>query len=226
MRKTILALCVVSLSGCASFTDVFKNQNKLYGPAPLNTVSTSTAMGLYNTTLAAVQAGYANSLVNAPPDQQVAALIEAGIGAANANCRAWFALTSDAERKFTQGRGNVGILENAITAVLGLTQASSTLVSAYGIGAAGYEAYTNNFEASVLSIGHPDIQASLRSLMDSSAANLRASESTMTFPQAIDALDAYAALCSYQMARAVTSTALNGVNVSVSRTGALTATRK
>ena len=217
-RIIALGLAALLLTGCAGITDV--RQDQLYAPKPLNVASkTPAAVTTYRQLLKAAENAYEADALKAKPTPAV--LIDTGIVAANANCRAWFAAVSDAERRFVQGQGNVGVVENAITAILGLAKASSGLVAAYGIGATAFEGYSSNYHSSVLSLGQHDIQSAVKNVMVQRANELRAQASSMTFPQAVDALDGYSRICSPETAIAITKSALSATTVTVDQAGAL-----
>lgn len=228
--KSLLALpLLLMLVGCAGLTDVIADRT-LYAPAPLNAAksksATSPALAAYQAAHAAVQKANSAMLPKADPADAVFALVDAGIAAANSNCRSWFSAVSAAELRFAQGEGNLGVVENAITGVLGAAKASYGLITGYGIAATALEGYNQNFRSSVLGIADYDLQSKITEIMAERAAAMRAAGRTMTYPQALDAIDAYAGLCTPQAARATVKSAMGATSTVATPTGALRSTVK
>lgn len=228
MRLLLALPFFLLLAGCAGITDVISNQQALYAPAPLNATKGKVAPSLtdYQAAHAAAQAAYTRGLKSVAPGDVVVVLIDAGIVAANSNCRTWFAAVSNAELRFAQGQGNLGVVENAITGVLGAAKASYGLITGYGIAATALEGYNSNFHSSVLGMADYDLQAKITEIMAVRAEELRAGARGMTYPQANDAIDAYVSLCTPQAAKATVKSTLGATNTTVTATGALKSTAK
>jgi hypothetical protein len=77
--------------------------------------------------------------------------------------------------------------------------------------------------SNVLGMADYDLQTKVREAMTTRARDLRVQASTMTYPQAIDAIDAYAELCTPQAAKALTRSALTAVTTTVAPSGAISA---
>lgn len=230
MKIIIGSVLALLLSGCAGMSDVIGNQQALYAPAPLNAAKSKSAiapaLSAYQAAFAAAHAAYLGELKKTAPADAIVVLVDAGIAAANGNCRTWFSAVSKAEQRFAQGEGNLGVLENAITGVLGAAKAGYGLITGYGIAATALEGYNQNFHSSVLGIADYDLQSKIIEIMTVRARELRATARDLTYPQAIDAIDAYVGLCTPQAAKATVKSSLGATSTVATPSGALKSTAR
>lgn len=209
VRTVGITAIVALMTGCAGMQEIVERQDKLRAPAPL-----LAARALPSITAAYRKAAHAaeEKFVESIKAGDMAGLVDAGIAASNANCRAWFAALSEADRRWTQGEGDQGIMGNLITATLGAIGAHSSAVAAYGIGATALSAYNSNFRTSILTMAQPELQAAVLRMMEARANELRGRAATLTYPRAVDALDDYARICTAANAAAITSAALQAID--------------
>jgi hypothetical protein len=218
--KLLCVIAAVMLQGCAGWTDVIKNRNNLYGPVPLNAAESAPALNAYRVTLAMGEKRYMDALTG----DTLFAMVDSGIAAANGNCRKFFTDVSYADLVFKEGIGNQSVAMSAITAVLGAAKASYDVIAAWGIGTAALSAYNANFITSVLSMADYNIQSKVWEVMQSRAVTLRAEAPSMTYPQAVDAVAAYAVLCLPQAATAMLKSTLTATTTTVAPSGVLQST--
>ena len=189
LPKLTLALLALTLSACSTLTDVYERQDALLAPKPLNAANkTPAAVTTYRAILKAAENAYEADAKKQTPTPAV--LIDAGIAAANANCRAWFAAVSDADRRWSQGEGNSTRAERDYVDSRG-GQRTVQPHHRYGVAATAWSGFNQNFHSSVLNLGQHDIQSAVKNVMVQRANELRAQAPGMTFPQAADALDDY-----------------------------------
>jgi hypothetical protein len=196
-----LIIIAAVLSGCAGMTDVIAHRETLYAPKAFQAGSQEDA---YRVAAAAGKAHYGTSVAG---DKAVPAMIDAGIATANGKCREWLAKVSAAELRWDAGEGNLSVAQGLIT----------------GAAVAGYE---QNFRATALGMSDYALQAKLREVMQLRADELKAQAGSMTYPEAIDRLEDYAALCSVQAAKAAARSSLNATITRATPAGTLTSTPK
>lgn len=201
--KLLAGLFAVVLAGCASMTDIIDHQKKLYAPTPIAAGST---VDVYRMTAAVARSAFESSV--GKTGNPIAGMLDAGIVAANHNCRVWMNNVSQADMRFEQGQGNLNVAKTAVGAILGAVKAPYDLITAYGIGSTAVDAYNANFATSVLGVADHDLQSKVREVMAARADELRQAAAGMSYPQAIDAIEAYAELCSPQAAKAMARSSL------------------
>ena len=218
--KTLGVLAVALLAGCAGVTDIVAKREQLYGAKPVNVESPAPAA--YALASVAAKAEYSSRVGVAP--NAIVGLVDAGIGAANSNCRAWLGAVSAAEARWREGETNVGVLSALISGALAASGVHRDVMTAFGLGSAGVQGYSQGFLTHALAMSDYDVQVKVREAMAVRARELRAQASAMTYPQAIDAIEDFAALCTPQAARALSRSAMIAVTASVAPTGAIAVT--
>jgi predicted aspartyl protease len=83
-KRLSMLVAVALLAGCSGITDVIQKRESLYGAVPVNAVAPAPAA--YELAIAAARKGYSASLD--VQSNSVEGLVDAGISAANSNCRA------------------------------------------------------------------------------------------------------------------------------------------
>lgn len=208
------------LTGCAGMSSIIEQRQALYAPAPINVVAPAGAA--YSLAAKAAADGY----VASKPGNAIAAMIDAGIVAANSNCRAWFGRLAAADQRWAQGEANLNVAENAVTAILGATKAASSVVAGYGVAATALSGYNGAFQASVLGMADGDLQAKVREIMTARAAEMRAGAAGLTYPQAIDQIEDYAQLCTTQAAKAAARSAMTATTATATAAGTVQSVAK
>lgn len=214
--KILAVLLALTLSGCAGLSTVVGSQETLYAAKPFEAGSQANA---YRLAAKAAQSAYEMSLKGG--GNPIVALVDAGIATANGVCRDWLAKVNAADLRWQTGSGNIGIVESAITGILGAAGASSGLVAGYGIGATALNAYTQSFHSNVLGMADYATQAKMLEVMQISAAELRSEAPHLTYPAAIDRLEGYSALCTVQAARAAARSSMSATTTRASPAGTL-----
>lgn len=217
-----IAALAMSVSGCAGMTDVIEKREALYQAAPLNPPKAHPAADAYRKALATAQSAYTAHLGSAQASASPAELIDAGIVAANSNCRAWLGAVSAAEQRWRQGETNVSVLMSLITGILAAANVHNDVILAYGLGSAAYAGYSQGFVSNVLAMSDYDIQTKVREAMAERARALRTSQTAMTFPQAYDAIEEYQSICTPQSAKALARSAMTAVTTTVAPAGTIT----
>jgi uncharacterized membrane protein YeaQ/YmgE (transglycosylase-associated protein family) len=217
MKILAVAAALAALSGCAGISDVVQKREALYQAAPIHPPTLHPSADAYNKAMAAAQAAYAPLT-----DGSALSMVDAGIGSANANCRAWLAAVSAAEQRWRQGEQNVGVLASLITGILGATNVHHDMITAWGLGSAAWQGYSQGFLSNVLGMSDYNLQTKVREAMATRAAELRAQAASLSYPQAVDAIEEYAMLCTPQAAKALSTSALTAVTATVAPTGAIT----
>jgi hypothetical protein len=218
IKRLSMLVAVALLVGCSGITDVIQKRESLYGAVPVNAVAPAPAA--YELAIDAARKGYSASLAVQP--NSVEGLVDAGISAANSNCRAWLSAVSMAEARWRQGETNVGVLSALISGALAAAGVHRDVLTMWGLGSGAWQGYSQGFLSNVLGMADYDLQTKVREAMTTRARDLRGQASTMTYPQAIDAIDAYADLCTPQAAKALTRSALTAVTTTVAPSGAIT----
>lgn len=213
MRVICIAAVAALLGGCSAL-DVVKKQDTLYAPVPITTESP--ARSIYSLAQAAAKASY-------KPDAAapIPAYIDAGITMVEHNCRAWLQAVSMADLRFKQGEANVNVLQALMVGIMGAAGVHHDVFTVFGLGSAAYAGYTENFAASVLFMADYDLQSKVREAMATRAAELRASAATLTYPQAVGAIEAYQEICLPQTAKAMQRGALQVTTTTISPAGSI-----
>ncbi len=138
MKHLLLSLSLVCIlcSGCATIQTQLNAKNSLLAPASLDSPQAKQY----------IEDAYAVSLISAQNSTNPADItryVSAGNAVNAMHCGDWLDLISTNKRKQVIGADNAGVLENLITAALGLAKASSTLVAGYGIAATAYSGFNN-----------------------------------------------------------------------------------
>lgn len=217
MKRLVILGAAVLLAGCAGMTDVIQKREALYQAAPINPPTVRPSVDAYTQVLSAAQSAYVLRTDGSAPS-----LLDAGIGAANANCRTWLGAVSAAEQRWRQGETNVGVLASLVTGILGAANVHHDMITAWGLGAAAWQGYSQGFLSNVLGMADYDLQTKVREAMIARAGELRAQAANMSYPQAVDAIEEYAMLCTPQAAKALSRSALVAVTTTVAPAGAIT----
>lgn len=217
VRIALTIALVALLTGCAGITDVIQKREQLYGAKPLNVESPAPAA--YALAAAAARTAYSSSIAAQPTT--IPGYVDAGIAAANANCRAWLLAVSAAEQRWRQGETNANVIMALITGVLGAANVHHDVITAYGLGSAAVQGYSQGFLSNVLGMADYDLQVKVREAMGARARELRAQAGGFTYPQAVDAIEDYGALCTPQAAKALSRSALTAVTTTVAPSGAV-----
>ena len=215
MRMFAVLAVAVALAGCAGITDVIKQRDALYAAAPLNPPTLRPSMAAYGKALTAAQGAYAS-------DGSAPSLVDAGISAANSNCRAWLGAVSMAEQRWRDGETNVGVLSALISGALAAGGVHRDVMTIFGLGSAAWQGYAQGFVTNVLGMSNYDLQVKVREAMLARAAELRAQAAGFTYPQAVDAIEEYQTLCTPQAAQALSRSALTATRTTVAPSGAIT----
>lgn len=221
--KIAIALIVSLLAGCAGMTDIVSKQEVLYAPKTFQAGSQEDA---YQIAAKIAKAQYAKALASDSAPSAIPIMVDAGIATVNGKCREWLARVSMAELRWAAGEGNLSVAQGLITGLLGAVGAHRDVVTAFGLGSAAWAGYDQNFHATALGMADYAMQSKMREVMDTGAVELRADAPRMTYPEAIDRLEGYAALCSVQAARAAVRSSLNATTTRATPAGTLQSVAK
>jgi hypothetical protein len=149
----------------------------------------------------------------------LAAYVQSGITVTQAYCLRWFQRLSDQGLVKDYTDGNINVLRQLGTALLGIGKASSVLVSTYGAGNTAYEGLSKNYEDSfLLAPTSRKVKAQVMGLLDAEAAKLTEEKPPKSFDEAYVRLERYADLCTQSTAREIVNNALDQGRASIDDT--------
>lgn len=215
--RTLIALLVVALSGCASIGEYRAQKQLLLAPAPLNSPQTKAVItGSYNSLMQAAQ--------NDP--KAVPLWIDAGIAVNVLNCSDWLGRVATAKRNVVMTDHELGVASSLATTLMGIAKASSTTVAVTGaLGVAAQGVLQNVQTDLLLAPSAYQVQTTLMGLLGSCNDQLRADARGLSFGQAFTRLETCSRVCSFEAASAASTNALTQTVTTVNPTsGALTTT--
>ncbi len=223
MKHLLLSLSLVCIlcSGCATIQTQLNAKNSLLAPASLDSPQAKQY----------IEDAYAVSLISAQNSTNPADItryVSAGNAVNAMHCGDWLDLISTNKRKQVIGADNAGVLENLITAALGLAKASSTLVAGYGIAATAYSGFNNVVNTDIfMALPQYQVQTTLLTLQESCSTQLSLSAANMSFAEAYNGLKICSKTCSFEAAQGAASAALQATPVFASpKSGALAIEKK
>lgn len=225
-RAILIALWMLAivaffaLTGCAGISEIVAKREALYKAAPVNPPSVHPGPDAYRKALSVASAEYGSRL-GMGQTATVPALVDAGIAAANHQCRAWLGAVSAAEQRWRHGEQNISVIQALITGILAASGVHSDVILAYGLGVAAWQGYSQGFMQNVLVMADWDLQTKVREAMVARATELRSQAATMTYAQALDAIGEFETICTPQAARALSRSALAAVKTTIAPSGSI-----
>lgn len=206
MKKTLLAIAVLSLCACSlnPVKDYQEKKKLVLAPRPINKDV------IYLTDAHEILMKGAQNDPRAIPtyvDNDSALIVN--------NCMDWINLNIQVKEGIDFGSATAATWENAITAALGMTRTNPTVIGAYGIGATLLASTGNNIQAVVAAPADYDVQSLLLGLVDSCTTQLRAAAPTLSFGQAFAGLRKCESVCSKQAAQAALGKAVQAATLVV-----------
>ena len=220
LNPWLMGATLLALGGCATPPDIRINPTRMHvAPnSPFGSLSSPSAPSVAPESVKAAEAlpaaRYFTAMNNAKTqesDGTRAQFIETGIGVVQAHCLRWFQRMSDQGLVKAYSDGNVNIIRQLGTALLGIGKANSIIVSTYGAGNTAYEGLSKNFDDSfLLAPNSRKVKNQIMGILDSEATKLRSTDKgPKNFDQAYVALERYADLCTHATAREIINDALD-----------------
>jgi hypothetical protein len=151
----------------------------------------------------------------------IARYVDAGVTLVNSYCLRWFQHLSEQDVKKSFNSENFNVVRALGTAFLGLGNANSLIVSAYGASNTAYESYSKNYsDAFLLAPNSRKVKAQVLSLLDTRADELLGKPTAAnggkpsvsppeTFSEAYRKLERFADLCTHSTAKEIVNSALD-----------------
>jgi hypothetical protein len=155
----------------------------------------------------------------------VADFVDNGIALVSTHCSRWFEQIYSVQREIAFRDGNVSVLSQLGTTLLGVAKTSSSVVSTYGALNTAYAGMSENMQTQYLiTPTSKNVEEHIRTLLGQGEADLRSSLSnTTTFAKAYSQLEAYGRICTYETAKKVVDGALQATKSQVDpNSGAIT----
>ena len=151
-----------------------------------------------------------NCITSAPPEV-VDNYVNEGIGLVDSYCLRWFDNLEELQTRVNYQSSNINIIRDLGTALLGLGNANSVIVTAYGAGNTAYTGAAKNFQDTfLLAPNTSSVKPRILEIMSVQANNLREKldDGSYTFKQAYVDLEKYASICTARTVRDVSEAAL------------------
>lgn len=146
-----------------------------------------------------------------PSDQSaIVNYVSEGIGLVDAYCRRWFQGLDDTNRMLAYQNKNINVITQLGTTLLGIGNASASLITGYGAANTAYAGLTENFNSAFLVAPTASkVKEHIESIMATEGESLRTASARLNFKQAYIRLERYADLCTHARAKAIVDSALD-----------------
>lgn len=137
------------------------------------------------------------------------AYVLSGIVLTKAYCLRWFQRLSDQSMVKNYADGNMNVIRQLGTALLGIGNASSPIVATYGASNTAWEGLSKNFEDSFLVAPSSNkVKLQIMNMLDVEARKIM-KETPMSFDEAYIVMERFAELCTHSSAREVVNAAID-----------------
>lgn len=229
LRITMLALCVLTASGCSHLSDrkfsleETMNPTKIHGAGDEKNLSKNAEkipVDDYFNALKLAQPIYQEKSFELPKNNREAIenYISEGIGLVDAYCSRWFRKIDDLSRLLDYQNENMNVITQLGTTLLGISTANANFITGYGAATAAIAGMSNNANSSFFATPTASkVRRHIDTLMKKDAADLKslAKGPDFKFKEAYTRLEKYADLCTHARAKEVVESALDSTKTEV-----------
>jgi len=130
--------------------------------------------------------------------------VKEGVGLVNTYCRQWFRNLSDAQRAYARGKSDFNVIQQLGTALIGVTGASSIVTAVYGATNTAISGLAENYsDAYLVTPTTNNVENRIFEALEAREVEITAKNKFTHFKDAYNALEEYAAICTYSKAQLI-----------------------